>query len=427
MENIHPNDVTKHGTVNDGDKNEAEKEKLLPKKKVPKKKYFPKGNHYKKYRDAPWVWEDVFKFIERIKAEGEYHFIRVTSELYCIKYSTLKNKYAKWSLNNELNPADDDRGGHNKSFTEEQERNLFEWIVEVYIKNDLFFDNESLKISAKKIYGSLYPKEINTFKASKGWICSFKEKWQLSSFIARKSKKATNIDASLTEKFLADCQAAIRRIPLKFVFNMDETFWRTLNGKLNVIGITGSDNRNLVLNINDKEGFTAIFIVAADGNFLKPIVVLKGKTSRCLKKITGDDIDASKIQMKYSDNGWVSVSIMIFMLKEIHKITKGEESVLILDQFSVHMCDAVKKVAEKLNITFIYVPSGRTAENQPLDVGINGPIKSIGRRIIKEIYMMDPFIKDKLTIKNAVKALIESKDEITKETIEKSFVKALNL
>jgi hypothetical protein len=52
-----------------------------------------------------------------------------------------------------------------------------------------------------------------------------------------------------------------------------------------------------------------------------------------------------------------------------------------------------------------------------LDVGINGPIKSVGTRIIKEIYMMDPFIKP--TIKNAIKALIESKDKITEETVKK--------
>jgi hypothetical protein len=201
---------------------------------------------------------------------------------------------------------------------------------------------------------------------------------------------------------------------------MDETFWRLLNGHLNVIGITGSENRNLLTNADDKEGFTACFIISAAGIFLKPLIIVKGKTKKVLDKL-GQSDDAI-IHRKYSSNGWISENIMFFVLDEINKITEGKKATLILDRYSVHTIESVKEYAKNMNIQLIYVPAGKTSENQPLDVNINGPIKSIGRQIIKELYLMDPFMKPKL--KDAVNSLIEAQKRISADNIIKSFKKA---
>ena len=63
--------------------------------------------------------------------------------------------------------------------------------------------------------------------------------------------------------------------------------------------------------------------------------------------------------------------------------------------------------------------------NQPLDVLINGPIKSIGKSIIKKLYIDDPFTMPILN--DSIKSLIEAKDKIKKETIVKSFTLACDL
>ena len=123
--------------------------------------------------------------------------------------------------------------------------------------------------------------------------------------------------------------------------------------------------------------------------------------------------------MRFSEHGWISENIMKFVLDIINSITKGEKSALILDEYSVHTTDLVKVEAKKLNIQLIYVPPGKTSTNQPLDVGINGPIKSIGKKISKEIYLADPF--KKITLADSVSALIESKNQIKRETVIKSF------
>ena len=66
-------------------------------------------------------------------------------------------------------------------------------------------------------------------------------------------------------------------------------------------------------------------------------------------------------------------------------------------------------------IRLIYVPVGKTAIHQPLDVGINGPIKAIAKGIIKEILLEDPF--KMLSLEDAIKALISAIPKNTKNQI----------
>lgn len=113
------------------------------------------------------------------------------------------------------------------------------------------------------------------------------------------------------------------------------------------------------------------------------------------------------------------------MLKEIHKITKGSESALILDKYSVHTDDIIEKEAKQLNIELIFVPSGKTSTHQPLDVSLNGPIKSIGRSLSNKIFLKDPFAK--YTLDNSVNSLILATKKIRKETIIESFNFACNI
>ena len=60
-----------------------------------------------------------------------------------------------------------------------------------------------------------------------------------------------------------------------------------------------------------------------------------------------------------------------------------------------------------------------TSTNQPLDVCINGPIKSIGKTIANKVFLKDPFAE--YTFVNSIKAMIEAKKKISKEIIIKSF------
>ena len=89
------------------------------------------------------------------------------------------------------------------------------------------------------------------------------------------------------------------------------------------------------------------------------------------------------------------------------------ETVKYLDSFITHMTENVLLHARMFNIRLIYVPVGKTAIHQPLDVGINGPIKAIAiaKSIIKEILLENPF--KMLSLEDAIKALILAIPKIT--------------
>lgn len=57
---------------------------------------------------------------------------------------------------------------------------------------------------------------------------------------------------------------------------------------------------------------------------------------------------------------------------------------LIFDNAPAHVTPGVRAKLLSANIKAIYLPAGRTADMQPLDVGVNGPFKSRCRSLWSE-------------------------------------------
>ncbi len=112
--------------------------------------------------------------------------------------------------------------------------------------------------------------------------------------------------------FLESCERINKNINLKFIFNLDETFWRIVNGYYNTIGITNSDHRKVDVSIEPKSGFTALFLISASGEFYKPLIILKGTTKVSLNKIK--NINDNDIHKFYSKSGWINIEILTFVL-----------------------------------------------------------------------------------------------------------------
>ncbi len=101
----------------------------------------------------------------------------------------------------------------------------------------------------------------------------------------------------------------------------------------------------------------------------------------------------------------------------MHKII--DQRTLILDKYPVHTDNLIQEEARRLNIDLIYVPAGKTSTNQPLDVGVNGPIKSVGRCIANKAFLKDPFTD--YTLVKSIQALIDAKNKISAHIIAQSF------
>ena len=181
------------------------------------------------------------------------------------------------------------------------------------------------------------------------------------------------------------------------------------------IRIKGSDTTKIECKQNFNENFTLGLMISASGSFPKLLLIGKGKTERCLKKY---DINDSVIGT-YTNNGWADEKCILIILNEVAKITKNEESVLLMDNFRSHLTDNVKNDAKLKNINLVYVPNGLTSKYQPLDICINGILKE------KAIKMYCEFEAKNSTLiydhKQCLIDILKIKKTITKKTIIHSF------
>lgn len=344
----------------------------LPKnvKRHTSKKFTKKRRPYKSYLNAEWKWEDVFIEIDKIK-DTKVNFLRIIADKYGIIYGTLKNKYNKMH-NNTTNVNTENRGGSNKIFTKNDERELYNHIKINFIDKNTPLTNNIIKEIALDKFKQKNTVINSDFKKSNGWCSMFKKKWNLSTQKIKCSKKATNNPTDADIKiFLDKCNDKCKNIKKKFIFNYDETKCNIANPPKTAIRIKGKGSTKIYCKNNLKVGFTAGLTISASGAKLKPLVIAKGKTKRCLSKFKlNDDVIGT-----YTQKGWINENCMIQVLDQIASITNGEKSVLFMDQYESHKTEKIKEYATIKNIDIVYIPVGMTYKYQPLDTTINGILK----------------------------------------------------
>src|SRR5580692_1926366 len=146
----------------------------------------------------------------------------------------------------------------------------------------------------------------------------------------------------------------------KFIFNYDEVNFNLANPPKTAVRVKGSKVTKIKCNDNLKENTTYGLIISKGGSFLKPIIIAKGKTKRCLKKY---DV-TNEIIGTYSNNGWADENCIILMLYHISLITKNEQSALLMDQYGSHMTKKVSDYAKLKNIKLLFIPIGMTDKYQ---------------------------------------------------------------
>lgn len=382
--------------------------------------YTKKRRPYKKYEYAEWTWCDVFNEVEK---ENVFSLtaIKDVALKYGICYNTLRTKYNKWKQNgNQL--IIKEKGQWNKKFTDYDEKALLRYIINVFVITGLYFDDSCLRFCAEERIKTLYPKR-NDKKISKGWVYYFKKKYRLSSLCGSPSKIASFKSDIEVKYYLENCDRINKKYKKEDIYNLDETFWCISNCNNRVIGMTNSENRKLIMNVDKKLGFTAVFIVSAKGEFMIPIIILKGKTRRGINKLKISE--EAPVMLEHSKNGWITTNILIKLLNLIKINSENRSCCLIMDKFSVHTNETIITEASRNNIEILFVPTGRTGEHQPLDVGVNGAIKSTGKRVMKEIYLSDPYATP--TIKDGICALIYSYIQTQPQIIINSFIKACGI
>ena len=89
---------------------------------------------------------------------------------------------------------------------------------------------------------------------------------------------------------------------------------------------------------------------------------------------------------------------------------------LLLDAYSVHRTDEVKKLADSMNIELIFIPPGQTERFQPLDRAVFGVLKAYLRKLWRIEYSQDPSLRFNKTM--AVKLLLPAWEKISAHVID---------
>jgi hypothetical protein len=180
--------------------------------------YTEKRNPYKSYLYAKWEWSEVFNEIDKLKNTNKF-FLKETSKKYGIKYDTLAHKYNFYCNNKDVDFNKETRGGSNKIFTINDEKELYENLKLNFMDKNKPLNNSIVKEIALNIIKDK-DKKIK-FNASNGWCNMFKKRWNLSTQTVKCSRIATNIPTENDiELFLDDMENLKVRIKKKFFSTM---------------------------------------------------------------------------------------------------------------------------------------------------------------------------------------------------------------
>jgi hypothetical protein len=165
---------------------------------------------------------------------------------------------------------------------------------------------------------------------------------------------------------------AVAKYGKTLTFGADETPLRSVAQNRTTIARKGTESVKLRKVGNEKQQLTAMLAISVSGDKLKPMIIHKGRTERCLINLDlGNDIIGA-----YSKNGWINGQLMIkFLENSVLSHTQGRPCALSLDDFDAHWTSEVRAFADANHIELIRVPPGITGGYQSLDVRINGILK----------------------------------------------------
>lgn len=216
---------------------------------------------------------------------------------------------------------------------------------------------------------------IRSFRFSNKWLDGFMSRNKLSN--RRRTTIAQRLPEDLIEKqqsFLAF--VTYRRIqhdyPLAYIGNMDETpvsFDLPTNTTVDELGARSVSIRTTG---HERTNFTVVLTCMADGTKLPPLIIFK------LKNIPRGNFPPGVI-IRTNQKGWMNENEMLFWIENVwvkRERLSNPQSLLVLDSFSAHIVDSVKRRFIEKKTDIAVIPGGLTSRLQPLDVSVNKSFKS---------------------------------------------------
>ncbi|KAK8860295.1 hypothetical protein M9Y10_011959 [Tritrichomonas musculus] len=124
------------------------------------------------------------------------------------------------------------------------------------------------------------------------------------------------------------------------------------------------DYVSIPVKFQEKQRITALCAISAEGISHKIQFIAKGQTSIILDVQLGDCFPHIRA---FSEKGWTDNSTFYEYLNHLRSRFNDGEIHIVLDVFSAHRSIETKKVAQELDISLHFIPTGFTDLFQPLD------------------------------------------------------------
>ncbi|CAI7821078.1 unnamed protein product [Closterium sp. NIES-53] len=235
--------------------------------------------------------------------------------------------------------------------------------------------------------------EVN-WKGSQRWSERFRKRWNLT--VRMKTKEFT----AFVWEARHDCE-----IDRRYIIKGDQTpLWLEMPATTTVEQ-TGVKSVPICSSGYQKERVTVMLACTTTGEKLKSWVFFKRKTVPKGDFPNNKDVDVLCVRLVFAstplksvpffanvvvgvlENGWMAAENVIECLdKAVAPLIKpkfgvqGRSALLVLDSYRGHLMKEVKKKFTEYNIVSAVIPTGCTAEVQPLDVAINKIFKASVRQ-----------------------------------------------
>jgi len=237
---------------------------------------------------------------------------------------------------------------HNNNFvfTAEQEEELTGIILDLTLKHREQMDNEKFQCIA--IHYALSHGISRPFNCSTKFITSFRERNDISIRRAHLKRRPAATEEKIAE-FLRTVRNLWETVDHNYLINADECPWHTNEIRITTWADKGRDN--IIIEGEDKECFTFIGGINANGEHLPPVLLAAGKTDRVDRNWFGEAHPIGNWNQTsnrtyitdHTKHGWTNRKSWARYLDFLRKYISGDKDplqepkiYLICDSYSAH-------------------------------------------------------------------------------------------
>ena len=380
--------------------------------------------------------ENTMKLVNFLRRQEKLQDVSKLSQITKLHERTLRRWHEK--ARNDLNwsPLISKRIPTRKAMTDLLEDAIWNYINNKFLSKGFQVNDRICRTVALEFW-DLNPSQrlAAKFKGTYRWIKRFKQKYNIVNRTVHHKRRPAK-----TPEYVKRCRDFYDNMvrlynkhkqegTLHLLINVDETCFKTFRFGELTWAAKGSEHVEFANVWNTKESITAIAAITADKDLYKlPLCIIKkGKTNNA-KKAFNNSLEC--FQIFITENGWTTTTCfgqyLVWLRNELNLRYEGKEGFdnntnidLVLDVYAAHRNDQIKTLAEKLNFTLHFIPSGSTDIFQPLDRYVFGALKNMATSVFYEKYCQNPQLKYSLS--DAIITLLECWSQISSKTFAKAW------